>query len=408
MKKSLIRTIIIISIIYTVISSFYTIFYKAITQENMEIIEVMEGTAYNVTLETNAKKQIGIEQRKIIEMLDINISLIITSIILGIIINLIIEAKENIKIKYILYFIFKNIIYNILWMGIVSCIIDYPIINGYNIIGGYFSTMKSVFIPYVLLYIIFIVVNILINKSKVNELNKTLNGKVENKKKKYIKNAIIIILSIILLIIIFNIGIKSYVLIKYSSAIEKFNKNENYYVEEIFENSKRNYYYKDGVLKEKSGESIYYYNAKENKSISVLERNKALILEGSVNTPFNIKPVYNPLFGDSSKRIWSNIIMSFNIKLNSEKIDGISYYVIEKGSQKFYIDKDTFLLKRNLSLNMKLDSETGKLVDEENIVDYVYKINVVTDEQIAIPDLSNYEIYTDLEELVKVMNSKKQ
>ena len=195
-------------------------------------------------------------------------------------------------------------------------------------------------------------------------------------------------------------------MIKYSSAIEEFNKNENYYIEEIFENSKRNYYYKDGILKEKSGESIYYYNAKENKSISVIDRNKALLLEGSVNTPFNIKPVYNHLFGDSSKRIWSNIIMSFNIKLNSEKIDGISYYIIEKGSQKFYIDKDTFLLKRSLSLNMKLDSETGKLVDEENIVDYVYKINVVTDEQIAIPDLSNYEIYTDLEELVRVMNSK--
>lgn len=405
MKKSLIRTIIIISIIYTIISSFYTIFYKAITQENMEIIEVMERTAYNVTLETNTKKQIGIEQRKIIEMLDINISLIIISIILGIIINLIIEAKENIKIKYILYFIFGNIIYNIFWMGMVHFIIGYPM-STYNIINKYIDTMKSVFIPYVLLYIIFIVVNILINKSRVNELNETLNGKAENKKKKYIINTIIIILSIVLLVFIFYIGIKSYVLIKHSSAIEEFNKNKNYYVEEIFENSKRNYYYKDGVLKEKSGESIYYYNAKENKSISVLERNKALILEGSVNTPFNIKPVYNHLFGDSSKRIWSNIIMSFNIKLNSEKIDGISYYVIERDSQKFYIDKETFLLKRIVSINQALDSETGKLIDKESIIEYVYKVDYVTDEHIAIPDLSNYEVYTDLEELVEVMNSK--
>ena len=78
MKKSLIRTIIIISIIYTIISSFYTIFYKAITQENMEIIEAMEGTAYNVTLEKNEKKQNRIEKRKTKEMLNINISLIIT------------------------------------------------------------------------------------------------------------------------------------------------------------------------------------------------------------------------------------------------------------------------------------------------------------------------------------------
>lgn len=405
MKKAVIRTIVIISVIYIIISSIYTFFYKAVAQEQLQIMEDSLDSIYNETFETRVREQNIINQRKTIEMLDINISILIVSIVLGTVINLIIEAKENSKIKYILYFIFGNIIYNILWMGIVYIIMGLPI-RVYSFINAYLSTMKTVFLPYVLLYIMFIIINILINKSKVNRLNETLKGNKENKKKKYIKHTIIVLVTIILVFFLFNIASKSYVLIKYSEAIESFNKNENYCVEEIFStNSRRIYYYKDGVLKEKSGENELYYNEKEQQSINIFKENKALISSERLFTSFYTKPVYNHFFGDDSKRIWSNIVMSFNVNLKIEEIDGTPYYVLEKGTQKFYIDKETFLLKRVLSMSKGLDSETGIIVDKESVTNYVYKINTVTNEQIAIPDLSNYEIYTDLEELVKSMNN---
>lgn len=401
MKKLAVRTIIIISVIYLIISSIYTFFYKAAAQENLEITENSVEKVYNETFETNIKEQTNINQRKTIEMLDINISILILSLVLGSIISLIIEAKENSKVKYVLYFIFGNIIYNLLWMVIVNFIVGRVQIRGYYFINSYLSTMKQVFIPYILLYIIFITINILINKSKVKELNETLEGKKENNKKKYIKYIIITIIAIILIILLANIGTKTYILIKYSAAIEKFNKNTNYYVEDIFEESKIIYYYKDGILKEKSGENEYYYDEKEKKSVNILKENKALVTNERYFTSFYTKPVYNHFFGDDNKRIWSNIIMSFEFNLKIENIEGISYYVLERGYQKFYIDKDTFLLKRVVSIGGVLDSETGTIVDKENITDYVYKINVVTDEETAIPDLSNYEIYTNMEELVK-------
>ena len=79
MKKLAVRTIIIISVIYLIISSIYTFFYKAVAQENLEITENSVEKVYNETFETNIKEQTNINQRKTIEMLDINISILILS-----------------------------------------------------------------------------------------------------------------------------------------------------------------------------------------------------------------------------------------------------------------------------------------------------------------------------------------
>ena len=45
-------------------------------------------------------------------------------------------------------------------------------------------------------------------------------------------------------------------------------------------------------------------------------------------------------------------------------------------------------------------SDFDSIIYKESITEYVYKANIVTEKEMMIPDLSNYEIYTSVEELV--------
>ena len=89
---------------------------------------------------------------------------------------------------------------------------------------------------------------------------------------------------------------------------------------------------------------------------------------------------------------------------------GKEYYVIRnqfENTQKWelWIDKETGLPIRNINLNGNVSYFSGTDVIKDirdNIREYRYQVGVVTEADVQIPDLSNYEItYINQDDLPK-------
>ena len=180
MKKILKNIILSIFIIFTIISSISAIYNYIVCQDIVSNLVVDKGEEMHT--ETTSLPN-GMTIHKLIKksyyngmlnVLNQMYDIFIISIILGTIVGLIISVKENSKIKYILYFIFGNILCNIIGGIIVQGIyMKYTGIR-FTFFESYLESFRGTILIYIISYISIILIGRLDNKIKVNKLNKEL------------------------------------------------------------------------------------------------------------------------------------------------------------------------------------------------------------------------------------------
>lgn len=198
MKKILKNILIAIIVLYVITSILYLVYSYLSSLETQQIlreeINFINLPMTNVQSETykgiydfnidNTFYQIYYMDGKL-KVTSVLIVFLVFSIILGTAIGAIVSLRENSKAKYILYFLFGNVFFNT-----ISTLISQSIYwkNNYDEISiqeNYLECFKTTFIGYVILYIIFTIIRIEINKIKVDKLNKELLkiGDVNGEKK---------------------------------------------------------------------------------------------------------------------------------------------------------------------------------------------------------------------------------
>lgn len=198
MKNTVKNILITILILYTISSITYLMYSYLSGKETQEILreeinflnlpeistqsEVYK-TIYDSNIDNIFYQMYFIDGK--LEVIEGIIVCLIFSSILGTVIGATISLKENSKAKYILYFIFGNILFNT-----ISTLITQSIYwkNNYDKISlqeNYINCFKTTFIGYVILYSICIIIRILINKIKVDKLNTELlkRGDINGKNK---------------------------------------------------------------------------------------------------------------------------------------------------------------------------------------------------------------------------------
>lgn len=179
MKKILKNIILSIFIIFSTISIISVIYNYIVCQDIMKnlVVDTSEGMHIESTNIPN-----GMTVHKFIKMSYYNgmlnilnqmCNIFMQSIIIGTILGLIISVKENSKIKYILYFIFGNILCNVIGGIIVQGIYMKHEIR-LTFFEAYWESFIGTILIYIILYISFILIGRLDNKIKVNRLNKEL------------------------------------------------------------------------------------------------------------------------------------------------------------------------------------------------------------------------------------------
>ena len=101
----------------------------------------------------------------------------------------------------------------------------------------------------------------------------------------------------------------------------------------------------------------------------------------------SIKGFYlnNSYFTDSNVKIWGNIVLSFSMKIYSEDVDNKHYYVFQNGNIKKYINKDTYLIEKEIVLNV------DNVNDEIIISEYNFEFGNVTDDKVQKPNISDFK-----------------
>lgn len=412
MKKILKNMIICIAIVYFVFSIFYNIFAKSIYTEQLQIEEATNLIYAGDTSYFSA----------VISIINTNLCIILGSIIIGAILGLTISLRENSKIKYILFFIFGNIIFNLV-STIILCVIFNNItqFGRLGFIKTYGETTAKTLIPYSLIYFVILYGNILINKNKVKNLNVTLNNqnndnedKNINKKEKVKKilKIIIPIIVVIVAIIAIVIGRRVIILRKYSKAIADAENNyymkvETNYKQEINgETHNYNYieeiYYKDGIslYKYNNDEVVAYSNEDNNETINVNMVRKEAITEEYMK----YMSLYNWYFGSTYVSFWPNVFLAFQVKITETEYNGIECYKIERSNKDtIYIDKETYLTVGKVIKSFSYRPEEEMVFVDTNEEKYTIKPNIVTDEDIKKPDLTGIQIYTK-EEMINTIS----
>lgn len=188
MKNVLKNILICISIIYLLISLVYNIFFIQIAKETLKTNInaqglMLEGNVTTYEFEDIQKEYTRGGLRQGYE----NLEILTISAVIGTILGLFISLKENSKVKYVLYFIFGNILYNSIWLVIITAITNNYLEtteNGnwfYYLYKSYTSVFENnmfikTFLSYILIYATILIGNIINNKKKVEELNRSLKG----------------------------------------------------------------------------------------------------------------------------------------------------------------------------------------------------------------------------------------
>ena len=180
-------------------------------------------------------------------------------------------------------------------------------------------------------------------------------------------------------------------------------------------------YLKDGKCK--TVEEIYSNNGKEikkvsytelnsNETITIIEEEKKVIKEkGKFQEGINSNKLYVPWILDLKEHLIVRLGFAFVMSIDTDYYAmGKEYYVIRnqfENTQKWelWIDKETGLPIRNINLNGNVSYFSGTDVIKDirdNIREYRYQVGVVTEADVQIPDLSNYEItYINQDDLPK-------
>ena len=195
-------------------------------------------------------------------------------------------------------------------------------------------------------------------------------------KRKVLK--IIILILVLILIIVFGIlGIKALIKNKYKKILEK-NNIHNYEVIQIVDGEQvQESYLRDNILLTNDGENIIYLNKKEKKSIIANTLRKTAIIT-------NEKEVVLPGLNESYlSEYFNNSDYKFKY-LGKEN----NYYLLE------FVNSD-LAITTILYLNIKTNIVDKQIIQNEvakTVIEYKVKINSVSTEEVAEPDLTDYYI----------------
>jgi len=206
-------------------------------------------------------------------------------------------------------------------------------------------------------------------------------------KKKIIK-ILLIILAIIILIFLFDLGRKTYILSKYTNENNKYAEITNFYKKMTPEEGVTTEFWRKGnlgLLKRTAKDDIkmiYYgeeYNwiivdskdKDNNDSKIAVKMNK----EGPGIEVQNIKTGTLDL-----ENFWNTIKMAFLSRITTEKLSDIECYKFYLNEEwQMFVNKDNFLVMREKNGS----TDTGTIE---------YKLNVVRDEDVVMPNLAGYSI----------------
>ena len=225
-----------------------------------------------------------------------------------------------------------------------------------------------------------------------------INNKQKNQKEvKYIKkysNHMKILKSIILIIILIYFAIilrRTFILCSLGSKATENQKIDNYIVE-IYSHNKdilsiiKDFNYDKNThictfTQMVSGKEIRKLTnySKDNEKIAISEVNGKKYYLNPEQTLLDARPITYV-----NKEIISNFMYSFVIQVKSTYCNGKPCYLIRGDSYERFIDKDTGLAIRDIERSTKDIKRENDL-----IVDYDYKFNVVKIEDIVKPDTTN-------------------
>lgn len=259
-------------------------------------------------------------------------------------------------------------------------------------------------------------------KEKIDYLKKI-------RRKSIIKSIIIAI--IIILIIGLVIFLNKFFKINFlcNKAEEKLSSN-NIYIQRIqmlgnYGTSVTKSYFKDGNYKSINEEysddgveikNITYTKLGSDEKIIIYEdKKKAVIERGEVTKLFNSESILKgSSFIPNDLRFKLGAVIYNSIDTDTYEI-GREYYVFRNQFEnnnraESWIDKDTGLVLKKINRDAnKIYYPETEIVKEvyDNIEEYKYEFDIVKDEDVTIPDLSNYEIeYIDTGSLDDLINKK--
>lgn len=176
MKKTLVYIFVSISILFFILTFTYTIYqFFSISK----ISDSLVGTSNNiqeVTITSNMSYPDSLKLSYCNGMLTILhhlFTLLIISCIFGTLLGFILSTSEFSKIKYLLYLIFINILYNTIMGAIIQYIYQQQGIE-FTFFESFLQSFITTFPIYFILSLVFILIIYLINKKKINTLNKEL------------------------------------------------------------------------------------------------------------------------------------------------------------------------------------------------------------------------------------------
>ncbi|MDO5555237.1 MAG: zf-HC2 domain-containing protein [Clostridia bacterium] len=260
-------------------------------------------------------------------------------------------------------------------------------------------------------------------QKKLNDIKQDIKEIEDNQKKEidYLKKirrrnkikSIFIAIGIIFFILLILYTIKFIKINSVYNKAEKSLQTNNYYKETrqmLYEDgvSVLKEYFKDG--KYKSVWEIYSDNGIETKYISYAtegsnERytfadNKVTIEKGE-NTQILNNSLFNDSSSDNRKKLFIKLGTAFYMSIDTSTFSiGKEYYILKNQFEnpqihETWIDKETGLTIKEINKNCEKIFIAGTdIVKEErdNIQEYKYEFNKVTDEDVTMPDLTKYEV----------------
>lgn len=254
-------------------------------------------------------------------------------------------------------------------------------------------------------------INNISNKEKI-ELDYLKKVRIKTKIKSVIL-AIVIILFILFILFLNNFLKINSIIIKAEKSLQ----SNNFYKEttQILSDNHTSItkeYYKDG--KYKNVWEVYsnngvetkiteYANIDSNERIYIYENEKKAIIEqGDISKMLNSSnSIKNAPFVTSRKGLLQKIGTTFVYSIHTDTYDyGKEYYVLNNKAERnnaweIWIDKETGLPLKEINRGGEKIFFPGTNVVKEirdYIQEYKYEFNRVTDEDVKVPDLSNYTV----------------
>lgn len=267
-----------------------------------------------------------------------------------------------------------------------------------------------------------------IKESEQTKIKKEIDYLKKYRRKSKIKSVI----TAILIVFIIFFAMYLYKFLKLNNLVCKYAntlKCENFYTEQISYDEMYNTlfidktWYKDGKYKKvtyqkeegKEEEVLWgvtYGEIGNKQEITIYEKDKNAV---KVNNPFtkekkHILSAPNPIGSGYESYIFRLGAPFYATIKKDTYLVGKEYYIINLNKSELWIDKDTGLPIKDSGYSASIEHYEGTDIVKEvhdKVTNYRYQFDIVKDEDVDIPDLTNYTV-TENNSLVELMNDANQ